>query len=167
MIKDPNVILFDARNNYESAIGRFKNAITPDVPLFKDFPATLDQYDDLKDKTIVTYCTGGIRCEKASALMRSRGFKNVYQLDGGIINYAQTYPEGAFQGECFVFDDRMSVAFTATPAELGSCVHCTAATNTYKNCANPECNDLILLCSRCQSAELSLCPSCAGLPITY
>ena len=151
MIKDPNVVLFDARNNYESAIGRFKNAVTPDIPLFKDLPEALDEYEDLKDKTVVTYCTGGIRCEKASALMRTRGFKNVYQLDGGIIKYAQAYPEGAFEGECFVFDDRMSVAFTDHPKALGSCVHCDGATNDYHNCALPNCNDLVLICEDCHA----------------
>jgi UPF0176 protein len=167
LIKDPNVVLFDARNNYESAIGRFKGAVTPNIPLFKDLPDVLEEYEDLKDKTVVTYCTGGIRCEKASALMRSRGFKNVYQLDGGIINYAQAFPDGAFEGECFVFDDRMSVAFSAAPAQLGTCIHCTAATNVYKNCSNPECNDLILICSSCLAADLRLCPSCAVLPVVY
>jgi UPF0176 protein len=149
MIADPNVILFDARNNYESAIGRFRGAVTPDITLFKDLPAALDDYADLKDKTIVTYCTGGIRCEKASALMKQRGFTNVYQLDGGIINYAQTYPEGAFEGECFVFDERMSVAFNNHPARLGACHHCGGATNTYHNCALPSCNDLVLMCASC------------------
>ncbi|GAC1372540.1 MAG: rhodanese-related sulfurtransferase [Candidatus Saccharimonadales bacterium] len=149
MIKDPDVVLFDARNNYESAIGRFKNAVTPDIPLFKDLPAALDQYEALKDKTVVTYCTGGIRCEKASALMKRRGFKNIYQLDGGIINYAQAFPDGAFEGECFVFDDRLSVAFIDNPARLGSCIHCGGATNSYRNCALPRCNDLVLVCDDC------------------
>jgi UPF0176 protein len=160
LINDPNVILFDARNNFESAIGRFKGAVTPDLPLFKNLPETLDTYEDLKDKTIVTYCTGGIRCEKASALMRQRGFKDVYQLDGGIINYAQTFPDGQFEGECFVFDERMSVAFQDEPAMLGSCHYCNAPTNTYANCTDRTCNELFLICTNCTAAAMTLCQSC-------
>lgn len=159
-IQDPNVVLFDARNAYESAIGRFRGAVTPGIKLFKDLPAALDDYADLKDKTIVTYCTGGIRCEKASALMKERGFTNVYQLDGGIINYAQNYPEGAFEGECFVFDERMSVGFTPNPTALGTCHYCAGATNAYRNCVNPACNDLILVCSTCTTAGRKLCLHC-------
>ncbi len=161
---DPDIIFFDARNDYESAIGRFRGAVTPAISLFKDLPAALDNYEDLKDKKIVTYCTGGIRCEKASALMKERGFKHVYQLEGGIIEYAKAYPEGAFEGECFVFDDRMSVAFNEQPAALGSCHFCTAATNAYRNCANPECNDLILVCTACQKPAGVFCRACAVLP---
>ncbi len=160
LVKDPSVVLFDARNNYESAIGRFRGAITPDIKLFKDLPAALNDYADLKDKTVVTYCTGGIRCEKASALLRQRGFKNVYQLEGGIIKYAQAYPDGAFAGECFVFDDRMSMAFTDQPELLGACRLCDAPTNTYRNCANPQCNDLILVCGNCAESSKTLCPDC-------
>lgn len=163
LIQDPDVVLFDARNNYESAIGRFRGAVTPDISLFKDLPAALDDYEDLKDKTVVAYCTGGIRCEKASALMKRQGFKNVYQLDGGIIKYAQAYPEGAFEGECFVFDERMSVAFNDDPALLGACRHCGEATNTYRNCANVKCNDLMLVCESCQVDGRSRCPECAIL----
>lgn len=149
LIQDPSVVLFDARNNYESAIGKFEGAITPDIGLFRELPAVLDTYDSLRDKKIVTYCTGGIRCEKASALMKQHGFTNVYQLDGGIIKYAQTYPQGAFQGECFVFDDRMKVSFREDPELLGACLHCKTPTNDYYNCGYKPCNRLILLCEGC------------------
>lgn len=111
LIQDPDVVVFDARNNYESAIGKIRGAITPNISLFKELPEALNCYEELKEKKVVTYCTGGIRCEKASALMIKRGFKHVYQLEGGIINYAKNYPDGASEGECFVFDDRMSVVF--------------------------------------------------------
>jgi UPF0176 protein len=165
-IKTRDVVLFDARNNYESAIGRFKGAVIPNIGLFKDFPDALDNYEDLKEKTIVTYCTGGIRCEKASALMIQRGFKKVYQLDGGIINYAHSYPDGEFEGECFVFDDRLSVAFKDIPAELGSCRYCSLPTNSYYNCANLDCNDLILICSVCRADGRVYCPQCALASVT-
>ncbi len=160
LVQDPEVVLFDARNKYESAIGRFRGAVTPDIKLFKDLPAILDDYSDLKDKKVVAYCTGGIRCEKVSALMLQHGFKNVYQLEGGIIKYAQAYPNGAFEGECFVFDDRMSMAFNDQPELLGACRLCESPTNTYRNCANPKCNDLILVCKTCAEPSAVLCPDC-------
>jgi UPF0176 protein len=150
MLKEKDVVLFDARNNYESAIGRFKGAITPDIKLFKDLPAALEQYEDLKDKTVVTYCTGGIRCEKASALMREKGFKDVYQLDGGIVTYAEQYPEAAWEGDCFVFDDRMKVSFKEQPELLGACIACGGGTNDYYNCAYKPCNKLSLICVDCR-----------------
>ena len=165
-IQDPNVILFDARNNYEAAIGKFAGAVTPDIKLFKDLPAVLDQYEDLKDKTVVTYCTGGIRCEKASALMRERGFKNVYQLEGGIIEYAKAFPDGAFEGECFVFDDRMNVAFNDQPKLLGRCLHCETPTNTYRNCANPKCNALMLVCPEHDQSGATCSEACANVLAT-
>lgn len=153
MLERDDVVLFDARNNYESAIGKFEHAITPDISLFKDLPAKLDDYSDLKDKTIVTYCTGGIRCEKASALMRQKGFKDVYQLDGGIIKYAQKYPQGSFKGECFVFDERMSVAFSDNAEQLGNCHFCESPTNRYMNCAVATCNAMVLICASCKPSN--------------
>ena len=160
MIKDPEVVLFDARNNYESAIGRFKGAVTPDIGLFSEFPGALGQYDELKTKKVVAYCTGGIRCEKATSLMKQNGFTDVYQLDGGIIKYAQAFPEGAFEGECFVFDGRMSMAFNDTPAQLGHCVACDEATNRYYNCGVKTCNKLILVCDDCRQQTLACGDQC-------
>lgn len=160
MIKDPDVVLFDARNNYESAIGRFKGAVTPDIGVFSDLPAALEHHADLKEKTIIAYCTGGIRCEKASAFMKQQGFKNVYQLDGGIITYAQQYPGGAFEGECFVFDNRMSTPFTDAPVQLGRCLLCDAPTNRYVNCSRKECNKLMLACDDCRTPNATCNGSC-------
>jgi UPF0176 protein len=162
LMKDPNVVLFDARNNYESAIGKFKGAITPDIDLFKDLPAALQQYENLKAKKVITYCTGGIRCEKASAYMKEQGFQDVSQLDGGIINYAQKYPDDGWEGECFVFDDRMSVGFKDSPELLGQCVHCDAATNTYRNCGLKTCNKLILVCPDHDQAAVTCGAACAS-----
>jgi UPF0176 protein len=150
MIEDPDVVLFDARNNYESAIGRFRNAITPDISLFKELPDALSNYEELKNKKVVTYCTGGIRCEKASALLKEKGFRDVYQLDGGIVTYAKAFPDGAFEGECFVFDERMKVGFKDSPELLGSCIECSTPTNDYLNCANKSCNKLVLVCDDCR-----------------
>lgn len=111
MIEKGEVILFDGRNEIESRIGKFKNAITPMAGTFRDFITLLKDYDHLKDKKIVTYCTGGIRCEKLTVIMKDMGFKDVYQLDGGIYNYCNQYPNGHFEGTCFVFDDRLQVAW--------------------------------------------------------
>ncbi len=152
--KHPDAVMFDGRNNYESAIGRFKNAITPGVNHFRDFPSELDKqkYNDLKNKPVITYCTGGIRCETLSVLMKEKGFKHVYQLDGGIVKYGELIgDQGSWEGKCFVFDKRMSVAFSDGSKDIGSCRQCKAKTSRYVNCANKECNRLILLCDNCKT----------------
>lgn len=159
VVEHEDVVIFDARNNYESAIGKFKNAITPDINLFKELPKALDKYATLKDKKIITVCTGGIRCEKASALMMQMGFKDVYQLDGGIINYAHKYPNGHWEGECYVFDERLKVAFNDSPELLGVCVHCGTSTNDYINCHNALCNKQTLMCAKCIEAQDATCSS--------
>lgn len=147
---DPDVVLFDARNNYESAIGKFKGAITPDVNNFRDLPEKIKEYSDLKDKKVVTYCTGGIRCETLSALLKQEGFKRVYQLEGGIVKYGEKYGDkGHWEGKCFVFDKRMSIAFSDEPSDIGACVHCDTKTSNYLNCANKICNKLVLVCPNC------------------
>jgi UPF0176 protein len=160
LLKDPSVVLLDARNNYESAIGKFEGALTLDIKRFKDLPAALEDIKDLHDKTVVTYCTGGIRCEKASALMIEQGFQDVYQLEGGIIEYAKAYPDGEFDGECFVFDDRLKVAFTDNPSLLGACKFCASPTNSYQNCGNPTCHELMLVCAQCSVPTAACSPEC-------
>ncbi len=150
--ENPDAVLFDARNKYESAIGKFKNAITPDVDNFRDFPKELDKakYQKLKDKPVITYCTGGIRCESLSALMKKKGFKRVYQLDGGIVKYGEKFgDDGLWAGKCFVFDRRLAVSFSDTAKDIGRCVHCQAKTSRYVNCANKVCNKLVLVCKNC------------------
>ena len=155
---DPDVVLLDARNNYESAIGKFKGAITPDIANFRDLPDKIKDLQDLKDKKIVTYCTGGIRCETFSALLISEGFKRVYQLEGGIVKYGEKYGDaGHWEGKCFVFDNRMSIGFSAGSKDIGECVHCRQPTSNYENCANMSCNKLILSCAGC-SISRSVCP---------
>ena len=152
MTANPDAVLFDGRNNYESAIGKFKNAITPDVHTFKELPAELDkpEYQALKDKKVVTYCTGGIRCEPLTALMKQKGFKQVYQLHGGIVKYGEAKKDtGLWEGKCFVFDRRMHVGFSENSKDIGTCVHCQATTSNYKNCANQACNNLVLMCNNC------------------
>jgi len=108
---DKSIVFFDARNEIESKVGRFRNAVTPKIKFFRELKDELKNYAHLKDKKIVLYCTGGIRCEKASSLFLQDGFKEVYQLEGGIYNYLTKFPNGFFDGTCFVFDDRMQIVY--------------------------------------------------------
>ena len=112
MVEKGEAVFFDARNDYESAIGKFDGAITPNIRTFYDLPKVLPQYkEQLKGKKVIMYCTGGVRCETASVLLKNEGIEDVYQVEGGIYNYCQEYPQGHFKGSCFVFDDRMQVAW--------------------------------------------------------
>ncbi len=156
-----DVIFFDGRNTYEAAVGKFKDAIVPEVENTRDFGKELDdpKYNDIKDKPVVTYCTGGIRCEVLSMMMKKRGFKDVYQMDGGIVKYGETYKDnGLWEGSLYIFDDRMGMKFSDKAKDIGQCVHCEAKTSNYENCANVSCNKLVLICQRC--ANNTLCHTC-------
>lgn len=151
IIQDNNedVLIVDARNNYESAIGRFKKAITPDIDNFRDFPKVVNDLKKYKDKKIVMYCTGGVRCEKASSLLIKKGFRNVYQLKEGILNYAKYHPED-FEGKCYVFDSRIAVYLDEKNKTIISrCKHCEKESDIYINCANKKCNLQFICCSEC------------------
>ena len=148
-----DVVFFDGRNAHEAKIGKFKNAIVPNTNTSRDFIAELesDKYDDIKDKKIITYCTGGIRCEVISAMMKKRGFNDVYQIDGGIVKYGEAYgDDGLWEGSLRVFDDRMTVDFSDHAKTIGQCTHCAGPTNNFENCALAECNDLVLICLNCK-----------------
>lgn len=147
-----DVVFFDGRNEHEAKIGKFKNAIVPNTNTSRDFIAELesDKYDDIKDKKIITYCTGGIRCEVISAMMKKRGFKDVYQIDGGIVKYGEAYgDDGLWEGSLRVFDNRMTVDFSDHAKTIGECTHCNGPTSNFENCAHTECNDLVLICETC------------------
>jgi UPF0176 protein len=165
-----DVVFFDGRNAYEAAIGKFKNAVVPNTKTSKDFVAELDsgKYDHLKDKHVVTYCTGGIRCEILSPLMVNRGFKHVYQMDGGIAKYGEKYGDSGFwEGSLFVFDGRMSMKFSSRAKDIGQCFHCGSKTSNYENCALKTCNKLFLVCERCKlnNANLFHSESCFDLVV--
>lgn len=153
-----DVVFFDGRNAHEAKIGKFKNAVVPNTNTSRDFIDELesDKYDDIKDKKVVTYCTGGIRCEVISAMMKKRGFKEVYQIDGGIVKYGEAYgDDGLWEGSLRVFDDRMTVNFSDKAKTIGECTHCQGKTSNFENCAHMECNDLVLICENCkQNPEL-------------
>jgi UPF0176 protein len=147
-----DVVFFDGRNAHEAKIGKFKNAVVPDTNTSRDFVPELEsgKYDELKDKKVVTYCTGGIRCEILSSLMKNRGFKDVYQIDGGIVKYGEAYgDDGLWEGSLRVFDDRMKVDFSDHAKTIGVCTHCQNNTSNFENCLLKSCNDLVLICEEC------------------
>ena len=148
-----DVVFFDGRNAHEAKIGKFKNAIVPDTRTSRDFIAELesDKYDDIKDKKVISYCTGGVRCEVISAMMKKRGFKEVYQIDGGIVKYGESYgDDGLWEGALRVFDDRMTMEFSDHAKTIGECIHCGKSTSNFENCANKSCNELVLICEECK-----------------
>lgn len=153
-----DVVFFDGRNAHEAKVGKFKNAVVPDTNTSRDFIPELEsgKYDNLKDKKVVTYCTGGIRCELLSAMMKKRGFEEVYQIDGGIVKYGEAYgDDGLWEGSLRVFDDRMTIDFSDHAKTIGECTHCAGKTSNFENCAFANCNDLVLICEDCkQDAEL-------------
>jgi UPF0176 protein len=162
--KGDDVVFFDGRNAFEAKIGKFKNAIVPDVQTSHDFIKELEsgKYDHLKDKPIVTYCTGGIRCEILSAVMLNRGFKEVYQIEGGIVRYGERFRDkGLWEGALYVFDGRMNINFSDDAKVIGECEGCGGATNDFRNCTNLGCKDLVLLCDSCaaDSSNLECKPS--------
>lgn len=155
-----DVVFFDGRNQYEAQVGRFKNAVVPDVKNTRDFPKEIEsgKYDELKDKKVITYCTGGIRCEVLSVLMKNRGFKDVYQIDGGIVKYGEKYADdGLWEGNLYIFDDRMTHQFSDKAKDIGECVHCSGKTSNFENCADVSCNRLVLICKNCIEKEQILC----------
>lgn len=148
-----DVVFFDGRNQYEAAVGKFKNAVVPNTKTSRDFKTELDsgKYDNLKNKKVITYCTGGVRCELLSAMMKQRGFNDVYQIDGGIVKYGEQFgDDGLWEGNLYLFDGRMGMNFSDHAKTIGECVHCKGKTSNYENCALPECNQLVLICETCK-----------------
>lgn len=145
---DPAAVVLDTRNRYETEIGAFENAIVPDIDSFTDFERYLIRSDLPRDRPMLIYCTGGIRCEKAGPLMKRLGFEQIYQLRGGILSFLEQYPDDLFRGECFVFDDRVALDQTLRPSKkFQFCPHCGA----------PACNSIV--CSRC-SEPARICNDC-------
>lgn len=149
--KGDDVVFFDGRNKYEASIGKFKNAVIPDVNTFKEYLTELDkpEYDAIKKKPVVTYCTGGIRCETLSALMIEKGFEEVYQMDGGIVKYGEKYKdEGYWEGKLFVFDKRMKLGFSNDAKDIATCEKCGAKTSNQINSTNIR-RRLHIVCENC------------------
>ena len=154
-----NLVFFDGRNAYEAKIGRFKNAVIPDVRTTKDFIAELDsgKYDHLKNKTVVTYCTGGIRCEILTTVMKERGFNEVYQIDGGIVRYGEKYGDkGLWEGSLYTFDGRKTIDFSDDTKLIGQCDFCLSPTKLFVNCGNDFCHRQYLVCEPCSTKPENL-----------
>ena len=149
LVEKKEVTFFDGRNAFEAEIGRFRGAVVPDVETTRDFVDELDsgRYDHLKNTPIVTYCTGGIRCEVLSSLMVSRGFGEVYQLEGGIVRYGEAFGDsGLWDGSLYVFDKRKSIDFTLDAAVIGHCYVCGITSKRMENCGEPSCRQQLVVC---------------------
>jgi UPF0176 protein len=157
LVAAKEVTFFDGRNKWEADIGRFKGAVVPDVATSHDFVTELDNgtYDHLKNTPVVTYCTGGVRCEVLSAMMIRRGFTEVYQLDGGIVRYGETFgDDGLWEGSLYVFDNRKAVTFTDQAAVIGQCVSCGQLSSRMENCQEPSCRVQRVVCDRCMAGGI-------------
>ncbi len=161
-LQDEDIIVLDGRTGYEWDVGHFRGAIRPDVDSFRDFPAWIrENMSDLKGRQILTYCTGGVRCELLTAYMLEEGFDNVYQLDGGIVTYGkdQDVQGSLWDGQCYVFDERITVGINHTEdfRVVGKCHHCGGPTERYMNCSNMECNLQHLCCEECEEKMQRSC----------
>ena len=149
-----DVVFFDGRNSFEARIGRFTGAVVPDVTTTHDFIGEIEsgKYDHLKDKAVVTYCTGGVRCEILSAAMLSRGFGEVYQIEGGIVRYGETFRDkGLGEGALYVFDNRQITRFSPNADDIGECDRCGGRTSQVLNCNNLDCRHRAVLCESCSA----------------
>lgn len=166
-LESENTIVVDMRNHYESEVGRFEKAITPDADTFREeLPLALNLLKGKEDKKLLLYCTGGIRCEKASAYFKHHGFQDVNQLYGGIIHYAKEIKEknlsSKFKGKNFVFDER--IAERVTDDILSECHQCGAPCDQHTNCANDECHLLFIQCENCKNKMQACCtPRCQDI----
>lgn len=161
----PDAVFFDGRNACEAQVGRFRGAVVPDTVTTHDFIRELEsgKYDHLKDKPVITYCTGGVRCEILSALMINRGFNEVYQIDGGIVRYGETFgDDGLWDGELTVFDGRESMPLGTNPKIIGACVNCGSACSRLQNCAEVSCQQRLVVCPECAERQ----PLCDRHPAT-
>jgi predicted sulfurtransferase len=158
--ENPNLVLLDGRNAYESDVGTFKNAVKPQIENFRDFPAYIDNnLEQFKDKEVLMFCTGGIRCERASAYLKTKNVaKTVYQLEGGIVKYVEQFPDGYFRGKNYVFDARVTTA--SNNDILGQCYLCKKPCDNITNCLNARCNLQHISCSEC----LERLENCCSVP---
>lgn len=152
-------VVVDMRNNYEFASGHFKNSVEPGIGNSRELAEKIDALEDLKDKTVLTVCTGGVRCEKMSAYLLHSGFKDVYQLDGGIHSYMEKYPGEDYLGTLYTFDNRLTMDFGGPREVIGVCRFCSAKTERYVNCSNNECHLHFLVCEDC--IPLDAAPYCS------
>ncbi|WP_198768939.1 rhodanese-related sulfurtransferase [Fictibacillus halophilus] len=161
-LQDEDVIVIDGRNDYEYEIGHFRGAIRPDVKASRDFPKWVrENISQFKDKKVLTYCTGGIRCEKFSGFLLKEGFQDVSQLEGGIVTYGkdEEVQGKLWDGKLYVFDERISVPVNRTEEDvvIATCYYCGKTEDRYVNCANPECNKQHVCCTECEVKHKRSC----------
>jgi UPF0176 protein len=169
MMQNPpkDLVILDGRNDYEAAVGAFQNAIIPPIDNFREFPRYIDQnLEAFKDKQVLMYCTGGVRCERATAYLKEKGVaQEVYHIEGGIHRYAEQFPDGFFRGKNYVFDGRITVPITDDI--LGTCLHCQTSCDEYTNCRNSRCNKHFISCPNCLEKLNNACSErCAQLLAT-
>jgi UPF0176 protein len=152
-------IILDARNVYESEIGKFKNELIPPIDNFREFPEFVEKnLSKYKDKDIVTYCTGGVRCEKASAFLREKGFEKVRQLHGGVHEYGEQTGGKYFEGELFVFDKRLNVPVNSVdPSTISRCLYCNESITRFVDCHAHGCGTLFICCGTCETEHSGAC----------
>lgn len=152
------LVLIDMRNDYEAEIGRFRNAVTLPIKYFRDLPDYMPNLEQYANRRVVTYCTGGIRCEKASALLKKHGFSDVRQLEGGIVKYCEAFPNGHFDGSLFVFDERRSMRFPgARLTYVSQCSYCKRDSDRHVDCRDDLCHALFVCCEECQGKHGGYC----------
>ena len=152
--------IIDMRSDFEYDGGHFKGSHASGMRVFKDLPNVVDKFEKFKDKKVVTVCTGGIRCEKASAYLKHKGFKNVYQLHGGMHKYMEKYPGEDFQGTLYTFDNRKVMEFGGDREIVGECMLCNEKTERYENCHYPQCNHQFLCCDTCAEKGVYCSDNC-------
>ena len=154
--------IIDMRNDYEHKSGYFEHSILPPMENFRDLPKILPSLQNLEDIPIVTVCTGGVRCEKASGFLIKHGFKHVYQLEGGIVTYMEKYPNQDFKGKLYVFDERILMGFETDSVEhevIGKCIKCGVSSEKYVNCRNDRCHRHVICCGKCVDEDgMIVCP---------
>jgi len=155
--KPDNLVILDARNMVESAVGKFTDALTPKIRRFRDLPEYIDNNSDLfKDKQVLMYCTGGVRCERATAYLKEKNIaEKVFQVEGGIHRYVEQYPDGFFRGKNYVFDNRITAKINDDI--LGTCAICSVAYDDYTNCLNALCNKHFICCNTCKNNFANTC----------
>lgn len=169
MLESGEYLVLDVRNQYEWQIGHFEGAVLPPLETFREFPQFAEKFKESLDPSqtkVMMYCTGGIRCELYSVLLKEKGFKEVYQLEGGVINYGLQEGSKHWKGKLFVFDDRLAVSIDGEKSHpIATCMHCQLACDTYYNCANMDCNALFICCTLCLDVYKGCCSySCKEAP---
>ncbi|HSW87849.1 MAG TPA: rhodanese-related sulfurtransferase [Candidatus Saccharimonadales bacterium] len=160
--KKDDFVIIDMRNDYEHKSGHFEGSVLPQIETFRDLPKAIPQLKQYEGKTIVTVCTGGVRCEKASGFLIKNGFKDVYQLKDGIVTYMEKYPNQDFKGKLYVFDERVLMGFQTEEAAhevIGMCVKCGLKSEHYINCKNDNCHRHLICCENCIDTDgMTTCP---------